>query len=352
MLFTHVLNPFAARPGSGHDLAQSVTFASMRRAVAEARSEGIEVDTLAVVFPSDERAVQSPARSVPVLRRTVQDVTPLHPVRPLPLLRDILQAAYDAGRSEFLVYTNVDISLQPHFYTSVCEMIRERGDDPFVINRRTISEAGADPDRLEPLYAQTGAIHHGHDCFVFRRDWIPKMELGRVCTGAKHFDDLLVANLGVLSGDRLRIERHLHLTFHLGDDRAWATQLDYENYNLREAVPAMRRLAERYPRAAEGSTFRSMQRFLEGNTTLRRRVVRSLRRIGPLVRLRRWILEESPLRRPEPALATATASAPVLRGTPAPVHRPVAVAGRDASSAAETRRAPRPRRRTEELVPR
>ena len=35
MRFTHVLNPFTAKPGTEHDRAQRVTFASMRRAVAD-----------------------------------------------------------------------------------------------------------------------------------------------------------------------------------------------------------------------------------------------------------------------------------------------------------------------------
>ncbi|MBC7957090.1 MAG: hypothetical protein H7Y33_14615, partial [Cytophagales bacterium] len=49
--FTHLLNPFNAKPGSEHDIAQRVTFQALRNAAEESTRAGLGVEVLAVVYP-------------------------------------------------------------------------------------------------------------------------------------------------------------------------------------------------------------------------------------------------------------------------------------------------------------
>ena len=43
--------------------------------------------------------------------------------RKLPLLADIIERLYENSDAEWLIYTNVDIAVQPHFYESVASII-------------------------------------------------------------------------------------------------------------------------------------------------------------------------------------------------------------------------------------
>ena len=42
--FTHLLNPFTAKPGSEHDIAQRVTFQALRNAAEESSRNGVGVE--------------------------------------------------------------------------------------------------------------------------------------------------------------------------------------------------------------------------------------------------------------------------------------------------------------------
>ena len=95
--FTHVINPFTARPGTNHGRAQAVTFASMRRAVREAENAGIGVEIFGAVFPEDRGVVEPPVVPIAELTRSVQDITALKPVKRLPLLADILDVPHRHG---------------------------------------------------------------------------------------------------------------------------------------------------------------------------------------------------------------------------------------------------------------
>jgi hypothetical protein len=237
----HIVNPVIVGESSDLLIAQPITFETMR--IARAFAQGhVEVTLLTAQYPEDRPLVPEGFRMTPDLVRSVLDVGTFRKQRKLPLLKDILDRLYEGTDAEYLLYSNVDIALQPHFYIAVKHLI-DHGYDAFVINRRTISHRYWQIDEIPLMYAQVGKPHPGLDCFVFRRDVYPSYCLGSACIGAGLSGKVLLVNqmshatqFGLFSG--------LHLTFHLGDDRAWRSSSlqDYFQHNRRE----LRKVLEHY----------------------------------------------------------------------------------------------------------
>jgi len=179
-LIMHGVNLVPPRNGLHAD--QDVTLASMVKAVRVAERTGAaNVTVLAVErqgdedypLPDHERFVRSKS-----LRRTVLDsphaqlyLNATTPRRPLPLLADILGALFDASdaATEFLVFTNADIGLQPDFYAAAVRLASRRG--AVAINRVEIpdcedAQSGdkfgvQDMDRIYELGQSAPQKHHG-----------------------------------------------------------------------------------------------------------------------------------------------------------------------------------------------
>ena len=230
--FAHIINPANVSADSDLFVAQPVTFASMRGAAQAAAVGQVTVVQYAVGFSEDE--IPEGFVGLPPLTRSVLNLATFQEPRPLPLLRDILDALFEASGADYFIYTNVDIGLQPTFYTQVIEFITG-GYDSFVINRRTISGRYGSPDQLPEMLAESGKPHPGWDCFVFPRAIYPRFKLGDVCLGAGRVGMALLANMVAYSG-KFREFSDMHLTFHIGDDRAWRNPAfaDYDSHNTRE----------------------------------------------------------------------------------------------------------------------
>ncbi len=291
--FTHLLNPFNAKPGSEHDIAQRVTFQSLRNAVEESRRAGIGVEVLAVVYPQDVDAAEAPARVIPELVRSVQDVQPMSPPRMFPLVRDLLDLAGQHGQGDYIVFTNVDISPQPFLYRVLDELMHRDPNRALIVNRRTIPRVISDPAQISLAYKEAGNSHHGHDCFVFPRAWIPRLILNDVCIGAPWWDYALLANLDAMSQFRMFTYLHQRLTFHLGDDRAWTALSDYDVFNQKQVNAVIDALEQRHGKAPAESRFAwvaqrarqqpAAQRSLGAKV---RRKLRALHELGVLLRAR------------------------------------------------------------------
>lgn len=218
----HVIQPFTTSPGTDLHLAQPITIESMHVARSFAHAQGgVSVKLLAAQLRDDPRMELAPDfLRTRDLSRTVADMVHLPNPRPLPLIADILErAAETSPDSDFLVYTNVDIGLQPHFYLAVAQIIQS-SCRAFIINRRTIPAAWSDPRDLPLMWAEMGEPHPGWDCFVFPRSMVPDFRLGAICIGAGWFGRALLTNMACLEPS-FRVFTDVHLTFHLGNDRAW-----------------------------------------------------------------------------------------------------------------------------------
>jgi len=264
MKFAHIINPVVVAPSSDLFLAQPVTFASMERAHDFARGEGIEVTLLATCYDEDRALVPDSFQLSAPLQRSVLDCGQFAAPRKLPLIADILQRAFQSSDADYLIYSNVDIAVVPHFYASIAALITA-GSDALVINRRTISNRYSSPDELLLMVAEAGEKHPGYDCFIFHRDLYPRLLLREVCIGATAIGLVLTANLLKLAR-RFSLHEDLHLSFHLGDDRSWQHDRydDYRTHNETLAADILGQLEAQHGPFSEqdpGWTYRYLQQI-------------------------------------------------------------------------------------------
>jgi hypothetical protein len=213
----HIVNPFIAPPGSLARDAQVLTFESLRIA-REFAEPGVTLIPLAAAYAEDQDAVPDDWHATTPLTRSVLDFESFRHPRKLPRLADVLDRA-SSVRADWVIYSNTDIAVQPYFYTAVAGLLDD-GADALVINRRTLSDEHREPSKLPLLWSQLGEDHPGYDCFVFPREWLPRLMLEDVCIGAPGVGLALTLNLLALA-ERFRLATDLALTFHLGDDKPW-----------------------------------------------------------------------------------------------------------------------------------
>jgi hypothetical protein len=211
----HIINPVKVNETHELYIAQPITFASLIRA-ADFSKKSIQPELLALCYNQDKDIVPGRFNIIDLPERSIRTVLNNPQKKNLPLLSDILHTAYEATRAEYIIYTNSDIAVQPHFYRFIAEKIRE-GLDGFIINRRRIPFGNYTPGDLDFLYTQKGKSHPGFDCFIFKRELIPLMESGTVCVGIPFMEATLAHNLFALCRNFKLFDKE-YLTFHLGMD--------------------------------------------------------------------------------------------------------------------------------------
>ncbi len=259
----HIINPVNVDADSDLAVAQPITFETMRRARRYADGD-VGVELYSAQYPEDRSMVPDEFLATSNLDRSVLDIATFRRPRKLPLLADILERLYQATEADYLVYTNVDIGVLPHFYSSIKHLL-EQGNDAFVINRRNIPRVYDDVRQIPLMYSTVGRPHRGWDCFVFPREVLPHFDLGDVCIGVPRVGLALLANM-VVHSEHFREFKNLHLTFHRGDDRAWSARsgADYAEYNTRQVVGILTRLEQmhgRFERGTPPGRFLSRKRF-------------------------------------------------------------------------------------------
>ena len=229
----HVINLFKPEEGSDLAVAQPLTIATMQEA-RDFAAGTVEVELFSAHYPEDEAVVPPDFYRTASLERSVLDIQTFELPRKLPLLADILDRLYEATDADYLVYTNVDIALQPYFYTAVARLI-EHGYDAFTITRRVIPEQYTELADIVLMQATVGKEHYGHDCFIFRRDAYPDYQLADMIIGAPGVGQTLLWNL-VHAATKFGEFRDYHLTFHWGEEHGWKNNelSDYGEYNYQQ----------------------------------------------------------------------------------------------------------------------
>jgi hypothetical protein len=146
----------------------------------------------------------------------------------------------EQSNADYLIYTNADIALMPQFYLAVKRFI-EKEYEGFIINHRTIDKKFSSLDQIPMMFSEIGEKHPGCDCFVFKRDLYPKFLLGNVAIGCAFFALTLRTNISVIS-KRFKHFRDLHLTFHIGNNRAWQNVFAEAMHNKKELENVFARL--------------------------------------------------------------------------------------------------------------
>ena len=264
--FTHILNPW--RAASFKDKAvQELTFETIR-AAARAAEPSIEVRCVCVTAAGDRDIVPEDFVAAPSLTRTVLDVATFAVPRSLPLIFDIFDngiAVPEEPRDvpdceDFIIFTNMDIHLQPHFYQAVAGFIRD-GYDIIDVHRRTIPQYAPHVQLLPVMYAEAGIHHGGLDCIIFPRRKYRSFVRNNACVGMSLVMKGVLVNCAV-QAKRFLVLSNSRLTFHLGNDRAWAVPLfdDYTQHNLSQFQNLIREMSKE-PAAAGRliSALRTMQ---------------------------------------------------------------------------------------------
>lgn len=226
--------------GESSDLyqAQPITFDSMRLAKEHAESTlaNISISLLSCHFPEDDSIVPEFFEKAPYLSRSVKDLPAFSKQRKLPFIKDILQCAYGYEASDYVIFTNVDISLYPNFYVKILPYL-EKGYDGICINRNTLKNGSYSKEDLPRLWKENWEPHEGIDCFVVKRNLIPKMILVDSIVGTGPVGLIIAMNLVHLSQKFIWLTDG-GFTFHIGDDKLWLREQITSNsllyYNFKE----------------------------------------------------------------------------------------------------------------------
>lgn len=223
---------------------QKATTDSMRAAVGNGDADDGKTRLVQIQDNHDPDLTPLGFRRARALDRNVGDVYDFDQPVAFPLLFDILDRAFEMSRpGEFIVYTNSDICLQPHFYRVIRELIR-CGFDAITVNRRTVGEGLS---AYPAVFAQSeiGLSHPGFDCFVFSRDRYLSYMKSDVCIGVGGVMRALLFNMVAFS-DAMLMLKNVSLTYHFGDDRRWEQpdRVEHTRFNLRTYLAALGELAQ------------------------------------------------------------------------------------------------------------
>lgn len=231
MKLAHIINPVKVPATSDLYVAQPVTFETIRIASQLAQNK-IEVELYTVCYPEDSEIIPPFFTPLPHLQRSIQDIGQFNRNKKYPFIADILSSLYNSTQADYLIYTNMDISLMPQFYVAVGETLKE-GYDALLINRRGVSARYKSVDELPLMYSDYGKPHPGFDCFVFKRDLFPKLILENICIGVPFIEVALTHNL-IAFAQKLKLFDDLHLTFHIGTEVMPPVDEQYYTHNRNE----------------------------------------------------------------------------------------------------------------------
>jgi hypothetical protein len=228
MKIAHIINPVKVPATSDLYVAQPVTFRSIQVARDFALNE-VDVALYAIGYPEDHEIMPPHFTVLPDLKRSVLDLHPFSRAKKLPLIADILQALNRATDADYLIYSNADIALMPHFYTTVALEL-QKGADALIINRRGLSAQYKSVNDLPAMYADEGVPHPGYDCFVFKRQLTDKFILAGICIGIPFSEVTLTHNLIAFARQPKFLDT-AHLTFHIGTEVMTPRDTEYYQYN-------------------------------------------------------------------------------------------------------------------------
>jgi hypothetical protein len=243
--FVHILNPYTVPPGTREFFIQQLTFSSLRNALLFTGTQP-SVQLASAQFGEDRPTIPADFWLTEDLDRSILDFGEFAPPRKLPLLADILRRAYTEFETDYVIYSNADIAIQPHFYRALGTLLAS-AQASCTILRRTILHPYQSINQLPMMYLDPGEPHRGWDCFIIQRTLIPRLDLRWLCLGVPFVGLGLVANLFALDPD-FREYRHLQLTFHLGNDRTWngSSQDDYIRHNRQQLQKILTELETKY----------------------------------------------------------------------------------------------------------
>lgn len=151
--------------------------------------------------------------------------------RTLPVLSEIIKLPEEGiNTHSHMVFTNMDICIQPFFYCEIVKIIKS-GFDCFVINRRTIPKDLLYKP-LEEAFVSDGDKHIGHDCFVVPTRILSKFNIQDHLLGIGFVFRPFLLNC-ILHSENFHEFDDVYMSFHYGDDMEWKSDKysDYLEHN-------------------------------------------------------------------------------------------------------------------------
>ena len=226
----HIVNPVKVNENSDLFSAQPITFASILNAKKQSKNSA-QISLYTTQFEEDRSIIPSEFTQLSNLERSVLDKNEKLNGKKLPLISDILSKLQEGEPCEYIIFTNMDIALMPHFYDSVFAYL-EKGHDALVINRRRLSHTYSKIEELPLMYADLGKSHPGFDCFVFKTVLLKKFILDDICVGISFLEATMVHNIFSFAENPLFIPDG-HFTFHIGMDVLVARDNAFYQHNRR-----------------------------------------------------------------------------------------------------------------------
>ena len=244
MKIAHIINPVKVDFSESEEskksylyVAQPVTFNSMLNAKKHAK-ENVEIELYTTQFREDREIIPSGFSITEDLEKDIHDYVDL-PVRSrkLPRIKDILYKLYENSNAEYFIYTNVDIGLYENFYNRIEEIITQ-GYDGFCINRRVLPTflggIRLDKKNMDLIYKLKGTSHMGSDCFVFKRDMVPRFKFRNLFVGFAPIGKCIKHQTKINSKKYKHFTEEF-VTFHLGDETSWTKRCDMFNSHYLKA---------------------------------------------------------------------------------------------------------------------
>lgn len=205
----HLINPFALRDEHAKKLME-LTFESITLAIQNCPEE-LEVKVLGVSDVREKIEVPHFIQPQPSNLQTLKDLYPGQISLAFPLMQDLLHVAFNHD-FDYLIYTNMDIILQPHFYRFLATQLPEH--DALVINRRRLADRKPLPNLAE-LQSELGWSHPGFDCFVLERSLVEQFNFGQICVGVPFIESAFTHQIAAFAS-KPKYVLDAHLTLHVG----------------------------------------------------------------------------------------------------------------------------------------
>lgn len=219
---THIINPVKVPLTSDLFEAQPITFQSMieARETAMMKYPDAEIQLLSCCYPEDHKISPQGFELTDFLEFSIRSIEGFDKSKKLPFIQEIMARAFEHSKAQWIIYSNVDIGLYKDFYIEIIDLLSSGKVDSICINRMTLPNDTFSLDTLGEIHSVHGIPHEGIDCFVFPREWIPKMVFGQSIIGSGPVGLIMATNM-INLGPRTVWLRNNRLTFHIGDDKEW-----------------------------------------------------------------------------------------------------------------------------------
>ncbi len=207
----HIVNPVKVPEERDLSYAQPITFETFKVAKKFSR-ETVNITHYSVQYDEDIGIIPDHIEVLGNLERSLLDIGDY--AYKFPFMKDIFDAVYHNSQTDYIMFSASDISLMPYFYDSVLKLIND-GHDSIIINRREIPDDKKEVEDIPSLWAHVGVKHSGWDCYVFKREIYPNLNLGDIVFGARGYGGCMYTNLRFHAKKFIEVTDG-HLTFHVG----------------------------------------------------------------------------------------------------------------------------------------